>query len=95
MRTDVKVEKVYLYPKSVDFRKAIDGLAALVDLDIKVAFFDTVLSVLLSKPSVSVRPSHLSNRCNKGDVLHLKIRGHHCPYRQDFHAQKNLLSQTR
>lgn len=37
MRPDAKVEKVYLYPKPVDFRKSIDGLAALVELDIKVA----------------------------------------------------------
>ncbi|WP_239646784.1 IS66 family insertion sequence element accessory protein TnpB, partial [Pseudomonas syringae] len=34
MRPDTKVEKVYLYPKPVDFRKSIDGLAALVELDI-------------------------------------------------------------
>ncbi|OLU01772.1 hypothetical protein SAMN04490202_0997 [Pseudomonas reinekei] len=27
MRPDAKVEKVYLYPKPVDFRKSIDGLA--------------------------------------------------------------------
>ena len=40
MRPDAKVEKVYLYPKPVDFRKSIDGLAALVELDIKVAVFD-------------------------------------------------------
>ncbi len=40
MRPDTKVEKVYLYPKPVDFRKSIDGLAALVELDIKVAVFD-------------------------------------------------------
>ncbi|MFB8831614.1 hypothetical protein ACE0DR_25510 [Azotobacter sp. CWF10] len=33
MRPDTKVEKVYLYPKPVDFRKSIDGLAALVELD--------------------------------------------------------------
>ncbi|NAT70900.1 IS66 family insertion sequence hypothetical protein, partial [Pseudomonas syringae pv. actinidiae] len=25
MRPDAKVEKVYLYPKPVDFRKSIDG----------------------------------------------------------------------
>ncbi|MEO4018002.1 IS66 family insertion sequence element accessory protein TnpB, partial [Pseudomonas rossensis] len=42
MRPDAKVEKVYLYPKPVDFRKSIDGLAALVELDIKVAVFDPV-----------------------------------------------------
>lgn len=34
MRPDSKVEKVYLYPKPVDFRKSIDGLTALVELDI-------------------------------------------------------------
>ncbi|MBD0679867.1 IS66 family insertion sequence hypothetical protein [Pseudomonas sp. PSB11] len=28
MRPDTKVEKIYLYPKPVDFRKSIDGLAA-------------------------------------------------------------------
>ena len=48
MRPDAKVEKVYLYPKPVDFRKSIDGLAALVELDIKVAVFDPVLFVFLS-----------------------------------------------
>ncbi|MFJ2540739.1 IS66 family insertion sequence element accessory protein TnpB [Pseudomonas sp. NPDC087614] len=31
MRPDAKVEKVYLYPKPVDLRKSIDGLAALVE----------------------------------------------------------------
>ncbi len=41
MRPDAKVEKVYLYPKPVDFRKSIDGLAALVELDIKVAVCST------------------------------------------------------
>lgn len=34
MRPDAKVEKVYLYPKPMDFRKSIDGLAALVELDL-------------------------------------------------------------
>ena len=49
MRPDAKVEKVYLYPKPVDFRKSIDGLAALVELDIKVAVFDPCL--LYTSPS--------------------------------------------
>ncbi|RMM73910.1 Transposase [Pseudomonas savastanoi pv. glycinea] len=49
MRPDAKVEKVYLYPTPVDFRKSIDGLAALVELDIKVAVFDPVLSVFLNR----------------------------------------------
>ena len=34
MRPDAKVEKVYLYPKPVDFRKSIDGLAALVEIQV-------------------------------------------------------------
>ena len=49
MRPDAKVEKVYLYPQPVDFRKSIDGLAALVELDIKVAVFDPVLFVFLNR----------------------------------------------
>ncbi|MOA58162.1 IS66 Orf2 like protein [compost metagenome] len=55
MRPDAKVEKVYLYPKPVDFRKSIDGLAALVELDIKVAVFDPVLFVFLNKPRNRVK----------------------------------------
>jgi hypothetical protein len=55
MHPDAKVEKVYLYPKPVDFRKSIDGLAALVELDIKVAVFDTVLFVFLNKPRNRVK----------------------------------------
>ena len=55
MRPDAKVEKVYLCPKPVDFRKSIDGLAALVELDIKVAVFDPVLFVLLNKPRNRVK----------------------------------------
>ncbi len=42
MRSDSKVEKIYLYSKTVDFRKPIDGLPALVELDIKVVVFDLV-----------------------------------------------------
>ncbi|MOA24012.1 IS66 Orf2 like protein [compost metagenome] len=49
MRPNAKVSKVYLYPKPVDFRKSIDGLAALVELDIKVAVFDPVLFVFLNR----------------------------------------------
>lgn len=49
MRPNAKVSKVYLYTKPVDFRKSIDGLAALVELDIKVAVFDPVLFVFLNR----------------------------------------------
>lgn len=44
--------------------------------------------------TVSVRQRHLADTFDKGDVLHLKTGGHHRPYRQDFHAPKNFLSQT-
>jgi len=49
MRPDAKVQKVYLYPKPVDFRKSINGLAALVELDIKVEVFNPVLFVFLKR----------------------------------------------
>ncbi|OPA86550.1 transposase [Pseudomonas fluorescens] len=40
---------MYLYPKSGGLSKSIDGLAALVELDIKVVVFDPVLFVFLNK----------------------------------------------
>src|SRR3990167_9562795 len=55
MRPDAKVQKVYLYPKPVDFRKSINGLAALVELDIKVAVFDPVLFVFLNRTRNQVK----------------------------------------
>ena len=53
------IEKVYLYPKQIDFRKSIDGLAALVELDIKVAVFDPVLVVFLSRHGNRVKSAVL------------------------------------
>lgn len=55
LRPDAKVEKVSLYPKPVDFRKSIDGLAALVELDIKVAVFAPALFVFLNRPRSRVK----------------------------------------
>jgi len=49
VEASASVEKVYLYPKPIDFRKSIDGLAALVELDIKVAVFDPALFVFLNR----------------------------------------------
>ena len=40
MRPDTKVKKVFLYPKPVDFRKSIDGLSALVELEMTVSLFE-------------------------------------------------------
>ena len=78
MRPDAKVEKVYLYPKPVDSRKSIDGLAALVELDIKVAVFDPVLFVFLNKPRNRVKILYWSatasafgsNAWNRSDSKH-------------------------
>jgi len=39
----------------VDFRKSINGLTALVELDIKVSVFDPVLFVFLNKPRNRVK----------------------------------------
>ncbi|WP_404394571.1 IS66 family insertion sequence element accessory protein TnpB [Stutzerimonas chloritidismutans] len=55
MRPDTKVQKVYLYPKPVDFRKSINGLAALVELDIKVEVFNPVLFVFLNRTRSQVK----------------------------------------
>ena len=43
MRPDAKVEKVYLYPKPVDFRKSIDGLTAIVSQTYKLDPFQNAL----------------------------------------------------
>lgn len=59
-RPDAKAEKVYLYPKRVDFPKSIDGLDALVEL----AVFDPVLFVFLNKTRIrrklGPRPARLT-----------------------------------
>ena len=55
MSPDPKVKAVFLYPKPVDFRKSINGLAALVELDIKVAVFDPVLFVFFNRARNQVK----------------------------------------
>lgn len=52
MRPDAKVEKIYIYPKPVDFRKTIDGLADPIELNIKVAVSDPELLVLFNKSHI-------------------------------------------
>lgn len=47
---DAKVEKVYLYPKPVDFRKSIDGLGALVELDLKSRYSTPCFSFFQPAP---------------------------------------------
>lgn len=52
-RRDAKSKKSIFTPRPVDFRKSVDGLAALVELDIKVAVSDPVLFVFLVKPATA------------------------------------------
>lgn len=58
---DAKVEKVYLYPKPVDFRKSIDGLAVLT------AFHDR-MGVLI-RHYRDARPACLAEAVRKRDYL--------------------------
>lgn len=44
-----KTEKFFLYPYPVDFRKSINGLAAMVEFEIKVAVFDPVMFVFINR----------------------------------------------
>ncbi|WP_312299052.1 IS66 family insertion sequence element accessory protein TnpB [Stutzerimonas nitrititolerans] len=55
LRPDAKSAKIYLYPKPVDFRKSINGLAALVALDIKVEIFNPVLLAFLNRSRSQVK----------------------------------------
>lgn len=66
-RPDAKVEKVYLYPRPVDFRKSIDGLVALVELGIKVAVFDPVLFVFWNTNWNTVTPIPILPTNNSDD----------------------------
>lgn len=45
-----QIEKFYLHSKPINYRKSIDGRAALVELDIKVTVSDLILFALLYKP---------------------------------------------
>lgn len=65
----------------MDFRKSIDGLAALVELDIKVAVFDPVLFVFLNKSRNPDDPFLLKQlleqminerASDKGKIVHLE-----------------------
>jgi len=50
-----KSRKSLSAPNPVDFRKSIDGLAALVEPDIKVAVLGPVLFMFLNKPRNRVK----------------------------------------
>ncbi|WP_260417407.1 IS66 family insertion sequence element accessory protein TnpB [Pseudomonas cichorii] len=58
--------KVYFHPRPVDCRKSIDGLAALVELDIKVAVFDPVLFVFLNKSRNRIKVLYWAGGTNAG-----------------------------
>lgn len=55
MRPDAKMQKFYLHPKPVDFRKSINGLTALVELDIKVESLNPGLFVFFNRTRSQVK----------------------------------------
>lgn len=71
MRPYAKVEKIYIYPKRVDFLKSIDALAALVVLDIKAA----VLFVVVKKSCNQVKISYLECTSSVCGSSVLKLSG--------------------
>ena len=60
------------HPNPVDFRKSIDGLAALAEMEIKVAVFDPVLFVFINRDAAS--PANKVPRVMPVDVdMHLGL----------------------
>lgn len=45
----LQVKKVFLYLRPVDFRKSIDGLSALVKLEMTVSLFEPAIFVFLNR----------------------------------------------
>jgi len=90
MRPGPKTEKVFLYPYPVDFRKSINGLVALVELEIKVAVFDPVMFVFINRARSQVKVLYWERN---GFCLWLKRleaeRFHICP---DPHEESLQLS---
>ncbi|MNH31174.1 IS66 Orf2 like protein [compost metagenome] len=84
MRPGHKVEKVFLYPYPVDFRKSINGLVALIELEIKVAVFDPAMFVFINRARNQVKIVYWERN---GFCLWLKRleseRFHTCPDPQD------------
>lgn len=50
MHPSAKFEQAQSLPYLVDFRRSIDGLAVMIELEIQVAVFDPVLFVFLNSP---------------------------------------------
>jgi hypothetical protein len=55
----------YLYPKPVDFRKTIDALAALAELESKGMVFAPALVMFLNQPCLCLPLAHLRRRSQR------------------------------
>ena len=49
MKMFVDIQKIYLYREPVDFRKAIDGLAPIVEQDMNLSAFEIAVFVFCNK----------------------------------------------
>ena len=49
MHPGCSIEQVYLYREPIDFRKAIDGLSALVELELGLSPFASALYVFTNR----------------------------------------------
>src|SRR5450830_982044 len=63
MHPGCTIDQVYLYREPIDFRKAIDGLSALVELELGLSPFASALYVcsILSRNKITAR--HVSLNC--------------------------------
>jgi len=55
MHPGCTIEQVYLYREPIDFRKAIDGLSALVELELGLSPFASALYVFTNRPRNKVK----------------------------------------
>ena len=55
MHPGCTIEQVYLYREPIDFRKAIDGLSVLVELELGLSPFASALYVFTNRPRTKIK----------------------------------------
>ena len=55
MHPGCTIERVYLYREPIDFRKAIDGLSVLVELELGLSPFASALYVFTNRPRNKIK----------------------------------------
>lgn len=71
------VSQIFLYRDHVDFRKSIDGLAAIVEMELRMNIFSGSLFLFVNPPSVSIDVRFPRER--KLYFLRERRRGSQCP----------------